>query len=173
MIPEGWRIERTSFPPPFAPQVKLHGIEEIRFPPGWGVAGSEDYWSVAYLLWLDTGQPINESTLQDMLKSYYDGLVKTGGGPVPHNIPKEKMIDTKVVVQKIKPEADDIETWSGTVHMLDYMAMKPMTLNLKVHTKQCGDKDHFPLFFELSPKPFADVLWIDLEKMKKNFTCGD
>jgi hypothetical protein len=170
-IPDGWRIERSAFPPQFAPQIKLKGIEEIRFPAGWGVAGSEDYWSVAYLLWLDAGQKIDEGVLQENLKSYYDGLVLTGGGPVPHNISKDKLLPTKVHIQKIKAEPDDVDTYSGTIDMLDYMAMKPITLNYMVHVKSCSDKYHFPVFLELSPKPFSDVIWHDLKKMKKNFTC--
>lgn len=172
-VPEGWRIERSSFPPRFAPAVKLHGVEEIRFPPGWGVAGSEDYWSVAYLFWLDAGQTINEKVLQENIKTYYDGLVITGGGPVPHNIPKDKMVETKVQITKTTAEADDLDTYTGTVHMLDYMAMKPITLNFKVHTKTCNNKRHFPVFLELSPKPFDDVIWHDLKRMKKDFKCDD
>ncbi|HTI12716.1 MAG TPA: hypothetical protein VL832_29290 [Puia sp.] len=170
-VPDRWRIERSSFPPPFAPKVKLTGVEEIRFPPGWGVAGSEDYWSVAYLLWLDAGQKIDEAVLQENLKIYYDGLVITGGGPVPHNIPKDKLVPTRVHIQKIKAEPDDVDTYSGTIDMLDYMAMKPMTLNYMVHVKSCNDKGHFPVFLELSPKPFTDVIWHDLKRMKKDFTC--
>jgi len=168
-VPDGWRIERTAFPPPFAPDIKLHGIEEIRFPAGWGVAGSEDYWSLAYLFWLDAGQKIDEDVLKEMLKTYYDGLVITGGGPVPHNIPKDKMVETKVHIRKITTEPDDLATYAGTVEMLDYMAMKPITLNYKAHTKACNSKDHFPLFLELSPRPFEDVIWNNLEYMKKRF----
>jgi hypothetical protein len=67
-LPEGWRIERTTFPPPFAPNVQLKGIEEMRFPPGWGVAGSDEYFSVSFLLWLDGGQTINEFVLQEMFR---------------------------------------------------------------------------------------------------------
>lgn len=172
-LPRGWRMERTRFPPPFAPQVKLHGIEEIRFPPGWGSAGRPDYWSVAYLFWLDSGQMINESILKDNIRSYYDGLVITGGGPVPHNIPKDKMVETKVDIQKIKAEPGDQQTYTGTVYMLDYMQMKPITLNYRVHVKSCSDKQHFPVFLELSPQPFNNEIWYDLEKMQKNFSCEE
>jgi len=151
----------------------LKGIEEIRFPPGWGVAGSNEYWSVAYLFWLDKNQTINADVLKEMLTTYFDGLVIIGGGSVPHNIPKDKLIPTKVSIQKIKPEADDFETYSGTINMLDYMAMKPMILNFMMHVKSCDDKNHFPVFAEISPKPFSDALWNDLEKMKKEFKCSE
>jgi len=172
-LPDAWRMERTSFPPPFAPKVKLSGTEEIRFPPGWGSPGSEQYWSMAYLLWLNTGQKIDAKVLEDNLQIYYDGLVITGGGPVHHNIPPDKLISTKVHMKKIKTEPDDLVTYSGTIDMLDYMAMKPVRLNVVGHIKACSSKTHFPVFLEMSPKPFTDPLWLDLKKMKKDFTCNE
>jgi hypothetical protein len=172
-VPQGWSVERSAFPPPFAPGVKLKGIEEIRFPPGWGVAGSEEYWSLSYLFWLEAGQKIDAGVLQENIKIYYDGLVLTGGGPAPHVIPKDKMVPTKVFIQKMKAEPDDAETYSGTVDMLDYMAMKPIRLNFMAHVKGCSDKTHFPVFLELSPKPFTDEIWGGLKRMKKGFKCGE
>jgi len=171
--PDGWRIERSAFPPPFAPGVRLRGVEEIRFPAGWGVAGSEEYWSLAYLFWLDAGQKIDAAVLQENIKSYYEGLIVTGGGPVRHNIPADKLLPTRVSIQKVKAEPDDGETYSGTVDMLDYMAMKPIRLNFMAHVKTCTDVKHFPVFLELSPKPFEDGIWVDLKRMKRNFKCGE
>ena len=172
-VPDGWRLERTTSPPPFAPKFGFAGIEEIRFPPGWGVFGKPDYWSVAYLFWLDEGQKVDGEVLQDNLKIYFDGLVQIGGGSVPHNIPKDKLILTAAHIQKIKSEPDDKETFSGTIDMLDYMAMIPMRLNVMAHLKECSAQHHLPLFIEISPKPYADVIWSDLKKMKKEFKCEE
>jgi hypothetical protein len=169
-LPQGWRIERYLFPPSFAPNVKLNGIEELRLPPGWGIASSNQYWSVAFLLWLDKGQTINADVLKEMLTTYFDGLIKAN---IASTTPKDKLIPTKVSIQKIKPEADDIETYSATINMLDFQAMKPITLNYMAHVKSCNDKNHFPVFAEMSPKPFSDSLWSDLKKMKQQFECGE
>ena len=171
--PDGWRIERSAFPPPFAPAVKLTGIEEIRFPPGWGVAGSEEYWSLAYMFWLDAGQKIDAAVLQENIKSYYDGLIVNGGGGGPRNIPAGKMVPTRVAIQKVHAEPDDLGTYSGTVDMLDYMAMKPIRLNFMAHVKSCSDGKHFPVFLELSPKAFEDGIWVELKGMKKGFKCEE
>jgi hypothetical protein len=168
-LPEGWRIERYTFPPPFAPDVQLKGIEEIRFPPGWGVTGSNEYFSVSFLLWLDGGQTINESVLQEMFRRYFDGLIKTG---IAQDA-RDKMVPTKVQIRKIKPEADDLETYAGTIDMTDYMAVKPLRQNVLVHIKACGDRTHIPVFFEMSPKPYDDVLWTDLKRLKRQFSYTD
>jgi hypothetical protein len=172
-VPDGWRIERSAFPPPFAPAVKLTGIEELRLPAGWGVAGSEGYWSAAYLLWLDAGQKIDAGVLQENIRVYYDGLIVTGGGPVKNNIPADKMVSTRVAIKKVAAESDDVDTYTGTVDMLDFMAMKPIRLNLMAHVKSCGDGKHFPVFLETSPKPFGDGFWNELKGMKKGFKCGE
>lgn len=173
VAPDRWAVERSGFPPPFAPGVKLTGVEEIRFPPGWGVAGSEEYWSLAYMFWLDKGQKIDADVLRENIKSYYDGLIVNGGGGGPRNIPKDKLFPTAVHIQRVRPEPDDADTYSGTVDMLDYMAMKPIRLNFMAHVKTCSDAGHFPVFLELSPKPFEDGLWYELKRMKRNFKCGE
>jgi hypothetical protein len=122
------------------------------------------------LYWLDKGQTINADVLKEMLTTYFDGLIK---GNIAPNTPKDKLIPTKVSIQKIKPEADDIETYSATISMLDFQAMKPITLNYMAHVKSCNDKNHFPVFAELSPKPYTDALWNDLKKMMQQFECSE
>src|SRR5689334_9492619 len=52
-IPENWGIERFSIPISFAPTIPYKGVEDIRFTPGWGKAGSEEYWTYSFLWWLD------------------------------------------------------------------------------------------------------------------------
>ncbi len=165
-LPEGWRIERTTFPPPFAPNVQLKGIEEMRFPPGWGVGSSNEYFSVSFLLWLDAGQTINESVLEEMFRRYFNGLISNN---VPKNA-RDKIIPTKVQIRKIKQEPDDLVTYAGTIDILDYMALKPLRQNVLVHIKSCDDKSHVLVFFEISPKPFDDPLWTKLKTLKQQFS---
>jgi hypothetical protein len=168
-LPEGWRIERYIFPPPFAPDVRLKGIEELRFPPGWGVAGSKEYFSVAFLLWLDGGQQVDETVLQEMFRQYFDGLIKANVG----RDARDKLVPTKVQVRKTKAESDDVDTYAGTIDMTDYMTMKPLRQNVLVHIKICTDRAHFPVFFEISPRPYDDSLWTDLRRMKQQFSYTD
>jgi hypothetical protein len=170
-MPDGWRGEPYPFPPPFAPKVTLKGIEDLHLPPGWGVAGSPEYWCASYLLWLDAGQKIDAAVLQENIRSYYEGLVVNGGGPVKHQIPADKMVPTTVAVREIKAESDDVHTYAGTLDMLDYMAMKPMRLNILAHIKDCGDPGHTPVFLEISPKPYDDEIWYQLKQSKKQFSC--
>ena len=43
----------------FAPSIKYKGVEDIRFTPGWGKAGSEEYWTYAFLWFLDDEPFVN------------------------------------------------------------------------------------------------------------------
>jgi len=173
LVPDGWRGEPYSLPPSFAPEVRFQGAEEVRLPAGWGVAGSPEYWSVALLWWLKAGQKIDAASLQENMRAYYDGLVTTGGGPVKHQIPADKMVTTKVEIKAIKTEPGDVNTYAGTVDMLDYMGMKPMRLNFLAHVRDCGDPGHVPVFLELSPKPYDDAIWEQLKDLKKRFTLNN
>ena len=146
---------------------QLKGIEEMRFPPGWGVAGSDEYFSVSFLLWLDSGQTIDESVLEEMFRRYFDGLISNN---TAKNV-RDKIVPTKVLIKKIKPEPDDLVTYAGTIDILDYMALKPLRQNVLVHIKACADPSHVPVFFEISPKPYDDTLWTKLKSLKQQFSC--
>ncbi|HEV3325324.1 MAG TPA: hypothetical protein VG052_06945 [Puia sp.] len=169
--PTGWRSEASYIPGPNSPHFPLKGIEDIRFPPGWGVAGSEEYWSVAYLFWLDGGQKIDADILQGALKTYYDELIAGALIRRRLSIAPGTIKPVQVTIKKIAAEPDDRETYTGTIAMFDYLGQKPMTLNYLVHVKTCSAQGHIPMFLEISPKPFEHLLWSKLKEPKQKFSC--
>ena len=169
LIPIGWNIERFSLPPDFAPQIRLQGVEDLRFTPGWGDTTSEDHWSYAFLWWLDGSVRVDEISLQENLKAYYTGLVDRN---IPiRKIPANKLVTIDAVVKKIKTTSNDSETFSGTIKILDYIAQKPITLNCIIHVKGCKTESHTPIFFEISPKPFGQTIWKEFDKIDGSFDC--
>jgi hypothetical protein len=170
-VPEGWRGEQFPLPSDFAPQMTIKGLEDLRLSPGWGTAGSPDYWTASALYWLNGGQKIDEGVLQQNIQTYYQGLVVTGAGPVKNHIPADKMVPTRVQLKAVKPEAGDANTFEGTIDMLDYMAMKPMRLNLLVHVVNCDNPNHIPVILQFSPKPYDDEIWLSLRQLGKQFKC--
>lgn len=172
ITPNGWNVERSQLPGPNSPRFALRSIEDMRFPPGWGDARSEEYWSVAYLLWLEGGQKIDAGILQSNLKMYYDDLV--AGAIIRRNltVAPGAVFPTQVTIKKTTAEADDLETYTGTIHMFNYLAQVPMTLNYLLHIKSCAAQNRIPLFFEISPQPFDHPLWRKLKEPKQKFVCG-
>jgi hypothetical protein len=168
-LPNGWNMERFSLPAEFAVQMNLKGVEELRFPPGWGDSTSAQYWSYAYLWWLDGTTEINAVILQKNLQALYTGLV--GRNIISRQIALSRQAPTSVTINKIKTAAGDAQTFQGQTHMLDYMTQKPIVLNLLIHEKNCSTKNHTAVFVEVSPMPRMHAIWNDLEKLFASFQC--
>src|SRR4051794_9456116 len=55
-LPPGFRTETIPFPLGFAPDLPYRGVEELRFAPGMFQPGAPDFWSYAFVWWLE-GNP--------------------------------------------------------------------------------------------------------------------
>ncbi len=122
---------------------------------------------LCFLWWLDGNPKINESALQQNLKLYYSGLVARN---IPiRNIPPNKIVSTISSIKKIKTVLNDLETYGGTINMLDYHTQKPITLNLIIHVKDSKTANRTAIYFEVSPKPFSHPIWQKLNKIGESF----
>ena len=170
VVPEGWRVERFLIPIDFAPQILYNGVEDLRFTPGWADTTSNEYWSYAFLWYLDGKPLLDEKILTSNLTDYYNGLVNKN--IKKRNIPAEKVAPTKVSINKVKTGQGDIKTYRGTIELLDYMRQKPISLNCSIHLKSCSEAKTF-VFYELSPKPMSDSIWQSLNRLWIDFSCKE
>ncbi len=170
-FPQGWGVERFPIPIEFAPQIKYKGVEDIRFTPGWGKAGTDDYWSYAFLWYLDGKQSISAKTMEDNLKAYYAGLV--GRNIVSRKIADEKLVTIKTAFTPVQRDKGDLSTFHGTVFMLDYMEQKPITLNCIVHVRTCPGQNKTFVFNEISPQPYGHAVWKSLNDLWLGFSCSE
>ena len=143
----------------------------MRFTKGWGDVKSDEYWSYAFLWFLDGKPDITTAILESNLNFYYEGLV--GSNIEKRKIPAEKVFPAKVVVTKINTAAGDAGTFSGTVKMLDYMEQKPIVNNCIIHLKYCTGQDKTFLFYEISPQPATHPVWQSLNKLWTDFDCKE
>jgi hypothetical protein len=168
---EGWGIERFPMPIDFAPAIPYKGVEDIRFAPGWGEAGHQNYWSYAFLWLIEGAQEIDAETINKNLNAYYDGLI--GRNIEKRSIPANMVTKTVTRVKKLaKPEGKDKATYTGTVTMLDYMAKKPMVLNCMIHVVKCPGTANTIVFHQLSPQPFTNPAWVKLKELWNSFECN-
>ncbi len=167
--PEGWGIERFLIPIDFAPQISYKGVEDIRFAPGWADANSNEYWSYAFLWYLDDRPEINAKVIESNLTAYYNGLV--GRNIERREIPNEKLVPIKTAITEVITADGDLKTFAGTIDMLDYMQQKPMVLNCLVHLKVCSGQNKTFVFYQISPKPKTDNIWQNLEQLWVQFDC--
>jgi hypothetical protein len=167
--PKGWGLEQFALPPDFASAMTFKGVEDVRFAPGWGEQASEEYWSYSYLWWIDGKPGISAGSLQENLRTYYSGLVSEN--VKERNIAGSKMVPTVVSLSKIKSAEGDVQTFSGTIRMLDYMTQSPVVLNIIVHVKDCGALNQTAVFIEISPQHFKHAIWNQMDKINASFTC--
>ena len=168
-FPKGWDVERFLIPIEFAPQIPYKGVEDIRFTPGWANVKTDEYWTYAFLWYLDDTPKINAKIVENNLTAYYSGLV--GRNIVSRKIPADKLVTVKTEIKKVKTDKGDLKTFNGTIYMLDYMEQKPITLNCIVHLKSCAGQNKTFIFNEISPKPYSDNIWQSLNKLWTNFSC--
>ena len=165
---KGWGIERFLIPISFAPSIPYKGVEDIRFTPGWAKKTTNDYWSYAFLWYLDGRPAFDAKTIENNLKAYYTGLIKvnTDSGKIA-----DKLFPVTSSIKSIATEKEDLKTFEGSVTMLDYMSKQPMTLNLVIHIRSCAGKDKTFVFHEISPMPYSDDVWKRLHQLWVNFKC--
>jgi hypothetical protein len=168
--PPLWGTEIFSLPPAFAPSITYKGMEDIRFAPGWAKSGSNEYWTYAFLWKLEDSVHTDATVIETNLKAYYTGLIA-------RNTQKSKIStvsipETVTKFEKTETLQGDAATFNGTIRMLDYMMQQPITLNCKVHLKYCPGQNNTYLFHELSPKPFTDSVWKNLQQVWAGFACA-
>ena len=166
---KGWDVERFLIPLSFAPSLPYKGVEDIRFTPGWAKITTNEYWSYAFLWYLDGTPAFDAKTIENNLKAYYTGLIKV-------NTDSSKIADILFpVTSSIKSrstEKEELKTFEGSVTMLDYMSKKPITLNFIIHIRSCAEKDKTFIFHEISPMPYSDDVWKRLHQLWVNFKCN-
>ena len=100
---KGWDVERFLIPISFAPSIPYKGIEDIRFTPGWAKKTTNEYWSYAFLWYLDGTVTLDARTIENNLKAYYTGLIKV-------NSDSSKIADKLFpVTSSIKPRTTEKE----------------------------------------------------------------
>jgi hypothetical protein len=167
--PAGWGVERFLIPISFAPQIPYKGVEDIRFTPGWAKLKTDEYWTYAFLWYLDSKPETNAKIIAENLKAYYTGLIKSNTDSAKAATGRSVPVTT--VFEKTTTANGDLETYTGTIEMTDYMQQKPITLNCMVHLKFCAEENKTIVFYELSPKPFAHGNWINLNQLWLGFRC--
>jgi hypothetical protein len=168
-IPKDWTIERFLIPISFAPQILYKGVEDIRFTPGWGNIKTDEYWTYAFLWYIDGAVKTDATIIAGNLKAYYTGLFIVNTDSTKAR--SEKLIPVTTSFKKEPTGKEDLETYAGTIEMGDFMQRKPITLNCIVHLKICSEDNKTILFYELSPKPFTHNNWLSLNQLWLDFKC--
>ena len=166
---KGWDVERFLIPISFAPAIPYKGVEDIRFSPGWAKKTTNEYWSYAFLWYLEGTVALDANTIENNLKAYYSGLIKVNSDSAKI---ADKLFPVTSSIRARTTEKEDLKTFEGSVTMLDYMSKQAITLNVVIHVRICAGKDKTFVFHELSPMPYSDDVWKRLHQLWINFKCN-
>lgn len=159
--PKGWGGETLALPPGFARDMKLKGIEEIRFAPGMFKADSESFFSYAFVFWLPGDKPLEAKTIQAEIMTYYRGLAKAVS---------RGEVETDDFKLDLKPVEKRESEWVGTLEWIEpFQTRKKQTLRFEITQRQL--KDPAParlLSIAVSPQDAKHEIWKDLRTILKS-----
>lgn len=163
-IDEPWRSEQLTFPIGFAPSLDYKGIEEVRFAKGWGKPDSEEFWTYAFLWYLDEDPKLTEQKLEKDIAAYFDGLMSlVGKGNGLTDIPKATVVFVPV---------DDETSFIGKTKIFDAFFTKEIQeLNIKAVSTYCSATKKYTVLFTFSPKTFDHDIWKMLDGITLAVVC--
>jgi hypothetical protein len=171
--PEGWRKERIAFPLGFAKDLDYKGHEDLRFAPGMFKPEAADYFSYAFVLWIDGRMSFEPRSLEKDLLKYYKGLCAS--------VARSNKLDldlSKIAVQLTKPEqkgslgGEEAELLQGRIDWYDpFVTGKALRLQLEIWGRSADGQKRSCLFALASPGEKSAPVWDTLRKIQTGFRC--
>lgn len=166
IIPEGWIAETIPFPLGFAPGLPYSGLEELRFAPGMFKAESEDFWTYAFVWWLEGDVRFDARTLNSDLVKYYEGLSLAVEG---EGFDPEKAAAVATLAPSRRVSATESE-WAGALSTHDAFATHArVELHLEVEAIRSETVDRTAVTFLVSPQPRSHAVWTELTGLREAF----
>jgi hypothetical protein len=164
--PEDWGSEIIPFPLSFAESIPFKGFEELRFAPGWSDSESPQFWSYAFVWYIDMESPMTVDMLSTRFNAYYDGLMGTNGNPADTASNGEILDQTSTVFEQTE------EGFSGEMRVYDaFHTFDYLTLNIIVQEMMCHDDNKQMIFCTISPKDFNHEVWADFDAVQWTVEC--
>jgi len=165
-LPEGWTPETIPFPLGFAPGIPFHGLEELRFAPGFFKPDTSTYWTYAFAWWLDDPPSFDAASISPVLREYFAGLSGAVGGD------KYPMDPERFRVELESRTEGGQRLLVGQVFSYDpFVTGDPIVLNIEVRQRDCSRTGRRAMTFLLSPKPAGDPVWDDLHACELALRC--
>ena len=163
--PPEWGTETLPFPLEFAPELPYRGLEELRFAPGMFAEGSEDFWSYAFVWWIDRDDPFDRSALATHLESYFRGLTVAVG--------ETRAVDVSGARVSARIEPHEAGGFTGRVETFDaFTTRQQVELNVRGEIVDCPGQDARAVLFAFSPQASGHPIWSDLDSILSGFRCS-
>ncbi len=161
-IEDNWRSERLSFPISFAPSLDYKGYEEVRFAKGWSKKDSDEFWTYAFVWYLDEDPELDANQLNLDIAAYFDGLMsRISQG-------KSKDFPSKVDMSWSEEEGE----YKGVANIYDAFFTKgTIPLKVTIEEEDCPLLEKHTVLFRFTLKDWGDPIWDTLNAIQLNFEC--
>ena len=161
--PEAWKGETITLPPGFAPDMKIRGIEEIRFAPGMFQATSDSFFSYISVFRIDGGPEFTEAVVRDESLVYYRGLAAAVLGADKVDVKKFAL-----ELKQVKTATAGVTASVGKLQWTEpFVTKQPQALRLETQTWRAKKYRH--LLCSVSPTAPTAAIWKDLHEIRDKF----
>lgn len=169
-VPDDWRMEKFEFPLDFAPSIPYKGIQEAYFAAGWGDLNSDEFWTYAFIWYLDEDPEILEWKLEEYIISYFDGIMQA---TAKRKNRENSVVITPTLAEFIRTRTYDNDSeYEGRVLVHDVFTTNDrVTLHVKVRTNYCQKSDKHIVLFMLCPKEAKSEIFETLDNLRMREEC--
>lgn len=162
--PEGWGGETIALPPGFAPDMRLKGVEHIRFAPGMMKPASDSFFSYVFVFELEPEPELSEMVLKEEFLKYYRGLCKSVlRGMQPEVDPSKFTLE----LQRVKTDTEPA-LFNGKLDWIEpFATRKAQQLHLEIQTWAIKDRNY--LLVCVSPQAREAAIWKQLHAIRDDY----
>ncbi|MEM7658098.1 MAG: S41 family peptidase [Bacteroidota bacterium] len=155
------RKELLQIPLSFAPDLKLRGLEDLRFLAGWNDVNRPDFWSYAFAWNLVQEEAMPTSQIKESLETYFDGLMGM------ERISREKGLPmTKAELHEVERQTGTT-SYQGSITTFDgFFQQQIFTLNVQAERVRCKEFGRSVILFRCSPQGFNSPVWQELNQIR-------
>lgn len=166
VAPENWIGEIIPFPLGFAREIDFVGYEDLRFAPKWSDSTSQEFWTYAFVWYIEKQDAMTVAKLEENFNLYYDGLMGVNDSHRSDSNQSTKLNKTQSVFKK------SASGFTGEMTVYDRFFTKDyITLNVQVSETFCLKTNKQIIRCDISPKEFSNSVWNIFEQVSVNYDC--
>ncbi len=170
-VPAGWKSETIPFPLEFAPELKHKGVEELRFMPGFLQPDGPNFWSYAFVWWLEDKPTFDGASLGAELENYFHGLCVAVGTEKKYPCTRSLFKAQLELEPVLSHPGHPLRLLGKTTTFDAFKTGKPITLILQIRPLDCPAQKRHAILLGASPKPAGDAVWKELNDVMDGFHC--
>ncbi len=171
--PDDWRAETITLPPEFASDMKLKGIEELRFAPGMFQADSDTFFSYVFALQTAAEPQITAAVLKREMLAYYRGLAKAVAAGKDLELDVDQFSFALSDAHALENESNlpvGLQRSQGELSWVEpFVTGKQQLLQLEIDHWQDEASKHHYLFVCVAPRGASDQIWERMREIRASF----